>query len=474
MNADKLLKTLPILQNQIDSLLEFQIVSSELNNGVINCSFILLFRDLIRLFACYNDGIINLLEKYFDMNKKQCREALDSYKSFLLRLDKVSDFLRVAESVGIDRGEIPDLTRAPASLLEALESHLYHLEGGKGPAPPTNQQIVNQQIHSQQQQPFNSANVAAHIDDTVKQKYLEEESQRLRQFEEQRRRQMEQSPSQGTQGASFNPFAQPAGPPQRNAGGEDLFGLFDASAAASHSTGAPVVDASNPFANLYPSVGSNQSNQVNYNATQGLNGNSNAFANVTSPYTPPVFTDFRQQTTRFDQQNQQQSASNGSSNGKFGRDVDTALTSLVDNLAIGPNSTASQSGSSVDWSGNKPFAQAAGNTYAQSSMTPQAPPNFGAMPQQQHQQQQQPWMQPMGGYGMPQQGMYNPYGMQPTPAMYGHPQAMPPMYGGGMGQQPQNPFPSNGMPGGPPPQQQYGQQFPPQQPQQQSKDPFAF
>jgi hypothetical protein len=200
------------------------------------------------------------------------------------------------------------------------------------------------------------------------------------------------------------------------------------------------------------------------------------FTSLDGSYTAP--SNLQQQvqpiSSGFDQQNQQQSASNGSSNGKFGRDVDTALTSLVDNLAIGPNSTASQSGSSVDWSGNKPFGQAAGNTYAQSSMTPQAPPNFGAMPQQQHQQQQQPWMQPMGGYGMPQQGMYNPYGMQPTPGMYGQPQAMPPMYGGGMGQQQQNPFPSNGMPGGPPPQQQYGQQFPPQQPQQQSKDPFAF
>ena len=33
----------------------------DLNNGVINAAFMLLFRDLIRLFACYNDGIINLL-----------------------------------------------------------------------------------------------------------------------------------------------------------------------------------------------------------------------------------------------------------------------------------------------------------------------------------------------------------------------------------------------------------------------------
>lgn len=37
------------------------------------------------------------VEKYFDMNKKQCREALDIYKKFLDRTDKVSNFLKVAE-----------------------------------------------------------------------------------------------------------------------------------------------------------------------------------------------------------------------------------------------------------------------------------------------------------------------------------------------------------------------------------------
>ncbi|XP_076357673.1 phosphatidylinositol-binding clathrin assembly protein LAP-like isoform X2 [Tachypleus tridentatus] len=132
MNTEGLLKTLPVLQNHLDSLLEFDCSSSDLTNGVINSCFILLFRDLIRLFACYNDGIINLLEKFFDMNKKYCREALDVYKKFLIRMDHVAEFLKVAENVGIDKGDIPDLTKAPGSLLEALEQHLEALEGKKG------------------------------------------------------------------------------------------------------------------------------------------------------------------------------------------------------------------------------------------------------------------------------------------------------------------------------------------------------
>jgi hypothetical protein len=44
------------------------------------------------------DGIRCLLaEKFFDMNKKQCKEALDIYKKFLIRMDKVAEFLKVAE-----------------------------------------------------------------------------------------------------------------------------------------------------------------------------------------------------------------------------------------------------------------------------------------------------------------------------------------------------------------------------------------
>ncbi|KAK8744949.1 hypothetical protein OTU49_000360, partial [Cherax quadricarinatus] len=140
MPTDQLLKTLPVLQSQVDALLDFDCTANELTNGVINSGFMLLFRDLIRLFACYNDGIINLLEKYFEMNKKQARDALDCYKKFLIRMDRVAEFLKVAEAVGMDKSEIPDLKQAPSSLLDALEAHLASLEGKK---PPTSSASTN-------------------------------------------------------------------------------------------------------------------------------------------------------------------------------------------------------------------------------------------------------------------------------------------------------------------------------------------
>ncbi|XP_077454428.1 clathrin coat assembly protein AP180 isoform X11 [Stigmatopora argus] len=134
MTVEKLLKGMPILQGQIDALLDFDVHQPELTNGVINACFLLLFKDLIKLYACYNDGIINLLEKFFQMKRSQCKDGLEIYKRFLTRMTRVSEFFKLAEQVGIDKNDIPELTQAPESLLESLETHLNTLEGKK-PSP---------------------------------------------------------------------------------------------------------------------------------------------------------------------------------------------------------------------------------------------------------------------------------------------------------------------------------------------------
>ncbi|XP_039367598.1 phosphatidylinositol-binding clathrin assembly protein isoform X3 [Mauremys reevesii] len=192
MNTEKLLKTVPIIQNQMDSLLDFNVNSNELTNGVINAAFMLLFKDAIRLFAAYNEGIINLLEKYFDMKKNQCKEGLDIYKKFLTRMTRISEFLKVAEQVGIDRGDIPDLSQAPSSLLDALEQHLASLEGKK---------IKDSTAASRATTLSNAVSSLAStglsltkVDEREKQAALEEEQARLKALKEQRLKELAKKP----------------------------------------------------------------------------------------------------------------------------------------------------------------------------------------------------------------------------------------------------------------------------------------
>ncbi|KAG7497300.1 phosphatidylinositol-binding clathrin assembly protein-like isoform X1 [Solea senegalensis] len=184
MNTEKLIKTLPIIQNQLDALLDFQANPNELTNGVINSAFMLLFKDSIRLFAAYNEGVINLLEKYFDMKKNQCKDALDIYKKFLCRMTKLSEFLKVAEQVGIDQGDIPDLSQAPSSLLEALEQHLASLEGKKTKElnADTRASTLSNAVSS-----LSTTGMSfSRMDEKEKQQALEEEQARLQALKDQR------------------------------------------------------------------------------------------------------------------------------------------------------------------------------------------------------------------------------------------------------------------------------------------------
>uniref|UniRef100_A0A3Q3FYS0 Si:ch211-200p22.4 n=1 Tax=Kryptolebias marmoratus TaxID=37003 RepID=A0A3Q3FYS0_KRYMA len=184
MNTEKLIKTLPIIQNQLDALLDFQANPNELTNGVINSAFMLLFKDSIRLFAAYNEGVINLLEKYFDMKKNQCKDALDIYKKFLYRMTKLSEFLKVAEQVGIDQGDIPDLSQAPSSLLEALEQHLASLEGKK--TKELNADTRASTLSTAVSTLSSTGMSFSRMDEKEKQQALEEEQARLQALKDQR------------------------------------------------------------------------------------------------------------------------------------------------------------------------------------------------------------------------------------------------------------------------------------------------
>uniref|UniRef100_UPI00398F57CF phosphatidylinositol binding clathrin assembly protein a isoform X11 n=1 Tax=Pristiophorus japonicus TaxID=55135 RepID=UPI00398F57CF len=205
MSTEKLLKTMPIIQNQMDALLDFNVSANELTNGVINAAFMLLFKDAIRLFAAYNEGIINLLEKYFDMKKNQCKEALDIYKKFLTRMTRISEFLKVAEQVGIDRGDIPDLSQAPSSLLDALEQHLASLEGKKvkdSSTAASRASTLSNAVSSLS----NTGMSLSRVDEREKQAALEEEQARLKALKvEQRLRELagkKSYPSSATTAAS--------------------------------------------------------------------------------------------------------------------------------------------------------------------------------------------------------------------------------------------------------------------------------
>ncbi|XP_050569342.1 prefoldin subunit 3 isoform X9 [Cygnus atratus] len=342
MNAEKLLKTLPIIQSQLDALLDFDANPNELTNGVINAAFMLLFKDSIRLFAAYNEGIINLLEKYFDMKKNQCKEGLDIYKKFLARMTKLSEFLKVAEQVGIDQGDIPDLTQAPSSLLEALEQHLASLEGKK--TKEVSAASRASALSSAVSTLSNTGMSFSRMDEKEKQQALEEEQARLQALKEQRLREISvvsnstsTSASPSTlSGKSVNTsvavdlFAVPA--PTTNSMpnlSSDLFDLQPAFVPTVQSTPAISTSASSAWGGfpLHSAPPSTTPSTINVDFDAVFGGKS------TAPEYRTTSDDVLQPTVPL--QSQRAPSANQQSGKILANDLDSSLANLVGNLGFG-------------------------------------------------------------------------------------------------------------------------------------------
>ncbi|ESO09546.1 hypothetical protein HELRODRAFT_73843 [Helobdella robusta] len=97
LKTPKLFEGLSRLQIQIDDLLRFDVATvHDLSNCIIRAAYNYSYRDLVRLMSGYNDGMGNLLQKYFDMDKKNCQEALIIYKKYPAHVKMLQEFLKEA------------------------------------------------------------------------------------------------------------------------------------------------------------------------------------------------------------------------------------------------------------------------------------------------------------------------------------------------------------------------------------------
>lgn len=121
---------LQTLQVQFDMLLAFDASPRDLNNGIINSAFAMLYKDFVKLYITYQSAIIRLLELYYSVNQvRKLQELLDAYKKYLVRMEKVSDFMRVTDAVGMDKNDLPhDITKLPHFNLKPLEARLKSFE----------------------------------------------------------------------------------------------------------------------------------------------------------------------------------------------------------------------------------------------------------------------------------------------------------------------------------------------------------
>lgn len=126
LTVDKgLLRECESVQEQIRYLLKCQPFDDEPENEITLTTFRLLTMDLLVLFHVLNEGVINVLEHYFEMSKPDATRALAIYRTFARQTDAVVQYLSLARAhEHSTRLEIPKIKHAPTSLAASLEEYL--------------------------------------------------------------------------------------------------------------------------------------------------------------------------------------------------------------------------------------------------------------------------------------------------------------------------------------------------------------
>ncbi|CCF58371.1 hypothetical protein KAFR_0E02180 [Kazachstania africana CBS 2517] len=109
------------LETQISALIKNKYSQFELNNELILYGFKLLVFDLLQLYSALNEGIITLLEAFFELTHGNAERTLDLYKKFVELTEYVVKYLKTGKSIGL---KIPVIKHITTKLVRSLEEHL--------------------------------------------------------------------------------------------------------------------------------------------------------------------------------------------------------------------------------------------------------------------------------------------------------------------------------------------------------------
>ncbi|KAJ7742848.1 ANTH domain-containing protein [Mycena metata] len=120
MTVEKgLLRETRAVHRMLDTLVACRFYLDDLEDPLTLTALRMLVKDLLILFQAGNEGVINLLEHYFEMSHTDATEALAIYRHFCVQTEQVVEYLGVARKLQ-NLLNVP----APVSLAGALQEYL--------------------------------------------------------------------------------------------------------------------------------------------------------------------------------------------------------------------------------------------------------------------------------------------------------------------------------------------------------------